>query len=141
MEFITYGCGNKFKPEKFKPIENRSNKPTGGMWGSLVGTEYGWKKWCEAEDYNLECFDTTFKFKIDGNILIIDKKEDLNELTWLKDVAFNEIIDFEIVAFKWDAIILTENGQRETRMSHPKNLYGWDCECILVLNGKSVIPT
>ena len=33
-----------------------------------------------------------------------------------------------------DAIYLTERGQRETSYSVPANLYGYDCESVLVMN-------
>jgi len=42
--------------------------------------------------------------------------------------------DYEECATRYDAIHLTDRGQWATRMTHPKNLYGWDCESVLILN-------
>lgn len=33
-----------------------------------------------------------------------------------------------------ECIHLTESGQWNTRLTRPLNLYGWDCESILILN-------
>ena len=42
--------------------------------------------------------------------------------------------DFEkMVKMGYDAIYLTDKGQMETRFTMP-DLYGWDCECVLVMN-------
>ena len=43
-------------------------------------------------------------------------------------------IDFEkMLSDGIDAIYLTEKGEQETRFESP-GLYGWDCECVLVMN-------
>ena len=43
-----------------------------------------------------------------------------------------------MVNLGYDAIFLTEKGQHETRFSEP-SLYGWDCECVLVMNPSGVL--
>lgn len=36
-----------------------------------------------------------------------------------------------------DAVYLTQQGERETRFNDP-SLYGWDCECVLVMNSEAI---
>lgn len=45
-----------------------------------------------------------------------------------------------IEPIKYEAIWLTAKGQSETHYSNPTNLYGWDCESVLIMNSKCVIP-
>lgn len=53
--------------------------------------------------------------------------------------SFNRgYLDFELLAKNYDAIWLTENGQSETHLYYPINLYGWDCETVLIMNPYSV---
>ena len=47
-------------------------------------------------------------------------------------------LDFENIARHYDAIHLTPKGQEDTRWSTPHNLYGWDCETILILNTDNI---
>jgi len=46
-------------------------------------------------------------------------------------------LDFEQLSKTYDAVWLTYNGERKTRYSNP-DLYGWDCESVLILNKNSV---
>jgi hypothetical protein len=89
-------------------------------------------------------------------MIIIRELEDLNKLIWLplpeirelvKRLGFTvpygmEIIDFEGMKGNGiDAIWLTEAGQWETRHTYPRNLYGWDCETIFIMNESCVKST
>lgn len=135
-------------------------KPKGGIWTSPVESKYGWDKWCQDERF---C-DTNKLIKIEividvdesenkKNLIIIDKLEDLNKLLWIpnpivrdmverfgfKNLPGMEYIDFEKMKENGiDAIWLTEKGQRKTRPLYSKNLHGWDCETILLLNEKCI---
>ena len=50
--YIHYGS-KKFDTERFTPIQNcyPRNKPIGGLWASEVDAQFGWKTWCEGEQY------------------------------------------------------------------------------------------
>lgn len=138
MESITcvhYGHSS-FNRHAFCPIKNNNwIKPSGGLWATPIDSEFGWREWCKAEDFNLESLQTKFEFVVRGYILKIDSVSDLQKMKWVG----REYIDFEaMLRSKVDAIWLTAKGQIETRWSSP-SLYGWDCESVLILNPKSVL--
>ena len=132
MDLIIYGLGNKYQAKKFKPIQNRDFvKPHGGLWTSPTKSKYGWWDWCKAEDWG--DLSTSFTIHFEGRIFKVDSLEDAKRLPW-RTTKFNSLVpDFEQIAENYDAIHLTVKGQNATRFSRPHSLYGWDCECVLIL--------
>lgn len=75
---------------------------------------------------------------------MIDNVSDLYNLNWYntidcKTTAYQGI-SFNSLKERYDAIWLTETGQWKTRLSRPLNLYGWDCESLVILNKRVIIP-
>ncbi len=158
--FISYGLG-EYDPDKFNIIENNKYniKPSGGLWSSPKISEYGWINFCIDENYYKSGgFRTGFEFQLkpDSKIYIIDSFYDLIKVPYkLKDplysgMSFNQnFIDYEEMAKEYDAIWLTAEGQYETRLpemnglydfdGHIINLYGWDCESLLILRKECII--
>lgn len=136
LTVIHYG-EKQYQPSKIKPIENEGCvKPKGGLWTSPINSNWGWKDWCESENFR-DCNEANsfkLKFKPDAKIIIIDS---LKDLLGLPKYNYHEkqYPDFELLATMCDAIWLTEKGQNETHLSHP-SLYGWDCESVLIINGE-----
>lgn len=137
MELIHYGA-KEFNANLFSKVRNREPlwvKPTGGFWCSPVNSKYGWVDFCSDEGFNEDGITDSFTFSLYENsrVYVIDTSRDL--LNIAKLIIFkNLFIDFEDVATKYDAIHLTINGQRETRFNYGCDLYGWDCESVLILN-------
>ena len=136
---ITYGCGNSFDPELFETISNVQYfpKPRGGLWSSPVRGKHCWKE--AATNMEIGCFETSFKFYVNGEILVIDCFEDLDKMTWTGPSSFMRMSsyrypNFEKISLRYQAIFLTAKGERETRLTYPRNLYGWDCATILILD-------
>ncbi len=141
MKLIHYGA-SKYNPELFKPIADRDFfiKPTGGLWCSLIDSKWGWKDWCEAEGFRT--MEEYFYVEFIGALLVIDSVADLDQLPWT-DNYICPTISFEAMCrngFTFDAIHLTKRGEQETRFTRPWSLYGWDCECVLVMNPASITP-
>lgn len=141
---IHYGA-RKYLPDMIKPVKNELwVKPKGGgLWTSPIDSIWGWKDWNKSEQY-MEC-DEKISFKIqlkeDCKVFVIDCLDDLLSAPLIHDsCSQNKYIDFEKVAQSYDCIWLTEQGQRKTRFSRPVNLYGWDCETVLILNNKCCSP-
>ena len=140
IECIHYGH-KSFDITQFNKIKNDNwIKPKGGLWASPINSKYGWIDWCNENNYGR--LDNSFNFIFEGNVLIIDSLEDLKtKIPFISVEGYQYIlhIDFEKLSKKYDAMLLTENGERETRFNHPENLYGWDCESIVIFNPKGVV--
>ena len=67
MKYIHYGA-NKFDRSKFLPIINQDHdwtKPkSGGLWASSIDAKFGWKQWCESEDFYTERLQESFQFSL-----------------------------------------------------------------------------
>lgn len=138
MHLIHYG-NYDFDDQKFEEVKNREwMKPKGGLWTSPITSKWGWKDWCNAENFR-ECnISNSFEVKLNENakILIINSCYDLDKILKISfklDLIGRKILDYEKLAQQYDAIHLTENGQRKTRYSI-NNLYGWDCETVFIMN-------
>ncbi len=139
LTVIHYG-NFKYITRKFKKIENKFwVKPDGGLWTSPINSEYGWKHFCDSEQFR-ECDEKNsfkLKFKSGTKIAVIDSGSDLNKMP-IQDclqINFFKYIDFELLVKSGiDAIWLTAKGQWATRFSQPLNLYGWDCDTVFIMN-------
>lgn len=138
--YIHYGHA-AFDPNLFKPIQNEQCwiKPKGGLWASPVNAIRGWKDWCEAEEFR-ECIEeNSFKFMLpDANIFVIDSVEKLKELPTISNITWScisTLIDFEkCIKLGYDAIELCLSADDKLYWE----LYGWDCDSILVMNPDKV---
>lgn len=137
MRLVTYGCGRKFDLSKFNCIQNNPGfpvKPSGGLWASPVESSWGWRHWCESEEWGVDRLGESFEFDYEGSFVVIDSLPDLESLPVNEFILFGLYPDFEAIERHGaDAIHLTEKGQDETQFGNP-NLYGWDCESVLVMN-------
>lgn len=144
MVLIHYGS-RIFKTERFEKIKNTNwRKPDGGLWTCPIDAEDSWKSWCKSERFRLGALRSRMILRLRSKkILKIDSYADLRDkFIWIKiEIApkFELVIpDFEKMAAVYDAIYLTSKGQSRTRLTQPYSLYGWDCECVLVLNKKKL---
>lgn len=136
--YIHYGAKH-FDKSLFQEIKNVSFvKPEGGLWASDIKAKYGWKQWTQDNQFMTEKYreDNCFKFRLKdkAKVLRIEKPSDLINLpkdqTLIK-LRFYECLDFEELKKKYDAIeVIIDKLYWD--------LYGWDCDSILILN-KDVI--
>lgn len=117
-------------------------KPYGGLWCSPLDSAYGWIDWCKAESFGDITHEQRVILDVDmTNFVVIDSVEDMeSKLLWGQIIHSPfQAIDFEkIVQQGIDGVYLTEDGQYQTRFSYPRNLYGWDCETVLILNERCI---
>lgn len=69
--YIHYGS-TVFDSSKGFPIRNETNwsKPRGGLWASRQNSTFGWKTWCEQEEFR-DCDEhNSFKFRLRDNAKI-----------------------------------------------------------------------
>jgi hypothetical protein len=142
MKYIHYGY-DRLDVSKIKPIKNRYmwHKPSGGLWASPVSAAMGWKEWCEQEEFMLDRLETfcTFSLREDANIYEINSTEDVEAMP-RQDQAIQmktiKAIDFEkMLADGVDAIQFNLSANPCLYW----DLYGWDCDCILIMNPAVII--
>jgi len=154
--YIHYGS-NYYDPERFKIIKNDflSVKPQGGMWCSPENARYGWKEWCEYQDYHTEKLEHSFRFTLasHANILQINNKGDLTRLPKLNFPVVNGkdflaltkpwiFLDFEkLLTEGIDAIQVNMSNDTATRFDEKLcNVLGcWDCDSVLIMNKDVVL--
>jgi len=131
-------------------------KPVGRylLWTSPVDSCHdGWYDWCvnaESTDFIKGQQHWQLTLSDAANLLVIDKESDLEPIIqefpcgcdecvmWaakspdLQMVSFP--VDFPKLAEKYDGIHLTAEGQWKTRLSMTYNLYGWDCETVVLFS-------
>jgi hypothetical protein len=137
--YIHYGADH-YDDSKFKPISNYNsliNKPKGGFWASPVNTNWGWKEWCESEEFYTDRLKIYFKFTLvngskvfhirtpkDVPKLPFGKKPE-SELGWM-DWYYN----WEKIAEKYDAVELHLSNNY---MYFHDVFYSWDVDSIVIL--------
>ena len=145
--YIHYGS-DRFDPAKFEPIRNLPYrvKPDGGLWASPVSAQRSWKAWCEENEFYMCRLAESFRFTLseDARVFHLFSSKQLAELpkapgevpvTW-------SCIDFEKAKDDYDAIELhlseeeIERGERSLYWE----LYGWDCDSILIMNPDVIRP-
>lgn len=85
--YIHYGS-TVFDSSKGFPIRNETNwsKPRGGLWASRQNSTFGWKTWCEQEEFR-DCDEhNSFKFRLRDNakMAVIHNMKDLRCLPTIK---------------------------------------------------------
>lgn len=141
--YIHYGSP-AWDPERWRSIEDRpyENKPSGGLWASAEDTEFGWADWCAKIERYRETLKESFTFQLDenANVLVLASVDDLAKLPeepdflgrtggLCKNIQFSKLLDegVDVIDFR-----LSEDPDLYFEM------YGWDCDSVLVLN-KDVI--
>ena len=141
--YIHYGH-TKFDKSMFNKIKNVdcSTKPKGGLWASDVEAEHGWKDWCEAEEFRDCKEENSFSFVLSDNakVLYIDSIDDLKVLPKIDEkfgMNFSSwiLLDFEKLAETYDAVEVSISSDFDLYYQ----LYGWDCDSIVIMNPNVVV--
>ena len=154
--FVHYGT-NKIEKNRIRKIRNRKgwNKPSGGIWASPLNSNHSWRKFCLNEGFNVSSLDkhSLFKLRPGSKIYTINSYLDLFRLKKYfihhpNRIFKNITIDYEKMKKDWyDGVYLTEEGEHDTRHSYYNysidenlDLYGWDCESIVIFNKDIIVP-
>ncbi|HEX6620421.1 MAG TPA: hypothetical protein VF024_12215 [Solirubrobacteraceae bacterium] len=118
----------------------------GGLWTSTYepggGHLSAWAQWCLSEEFGINRADPVWTdcYVLRPMLARVVRIDSYDDLAWLVERCpggallpgrGREFPDWMAVARIADAVHLTEQGQWATRLSHPYNLYGWDCESTL----------
>lgn len=140
--YIHYGH-KFFDRNLFTPIRNciAFTKPYGGFWASPVDAEFGWKDWCEREDFR-ECNlnnSFTFTLREDARVLTVLSVAGAKCLPQVQNefaLPWTVLPDFEkLMELGYDAIEVKLSADWELYQA----LYGWDCDSILVMNPNVIV--
>ena len=123
-------------------------KPKGGLWASRKNASFGWKDWCKEEDFRDCDIANSFEFTFakQAKIVTISSVKTLYNLPKLENdrFAWGYSIDFEkCLHLGIDAIELCWYGDEYCDVAFGDlhyELYGWDCDSIVVLIKLSVVP-
>lgn len=147
MQYIHYGH-KKYDSDLFVEPTNQEmlNKPKGGLWGSPVEAEQGWRQWCEENNFRDCDEENAFVFELteNANVYQINCRADIEKLPLQKSILTSWFIpDFEAIKKSGIDVIqynLSNDATEDWSNGLYYALYGWDCDCILVLN-KDAIKT
>ena len=139
------------QPWSIRPIqiENLWVKPKGGIYASPMNCKESWAAWCRTENFGLSPHKVYLLVDI-SKAITIDQVSDLGKLAWTKlprSWGLQEIPDYETMRDSGvEVIYLTAAGQWATRFADidsgmvlGHNLYGWDCECLLIMSERAIL--
>lgn len=141
-KYIHYGSTN-FGRRVFVVPTNvfAFTKPSGGLWASPVDAEFGWKDWCEREDFDWCDLKKSFTFTLreSARVLCVSSVEVLRDLPQqhkIGDFTNWTLLDFEkLLADGWDAVEVSISADPRLYWT----LYGWDCDSVVVLNPDVIV--
>lgn len=114
-----------------------SIKPTGALYTSPVGSNHGWRQWCEAGSYG--CGEYGIELDIDdSSLFVVNSIADMNNLPWVQypnAPLIGHVNYLSLMDKGFTGVWLTEMGEIETRWADTRmNLYGWDCETVAIFD-------
>ena len=155
-------CGSAhFKDNLFVTPRNCWWKPKPmdgtGLWGSRVGDPYGWRNWCEKNDYPLshDCF--KFKLSENTNLIVLRKPEDLTSMPHIspEDILRSDTSGMDLPSVtnisnlmpqEWCFLdyekMLSDGVDAIEVIGWPslcKPLSIWDCNSIYIMNPQIII--
>ena len=155
--YITYGFVLEDPKKIVTNLDECINKPRKALWGSPVDAEFGWRDWCENEEWwpshwhqKIEdYFGKSFKWtlKEGSKVLTINTICDLEDLDTKgyfdrkgDPFLYRPRLNFhKLFEDGYSAVELTDGNmghyfKNELEMS----FNSWDCECIVVLDPDKV---
>jgi hypothetical protein len=140
MKIYRHYGSNKFRKELvvgkyiiecFKP---------GGLWGSPIDSKWGWKDYCESEEFKLKSLKKHFDFtlKEDTKILEVRHLEDVVEYGIQDDLGF-DTLDYHRINDEYDAMEVYMCDYWND-LHYSNIFYTWDVDSIVVWNPEVIIP-
>ena len=150
MIFVTY-LNEPYDISKFKPIEYDMftqivNKCRYGLWACPYDTRYGWKEFCEDNDFKKINPDNAFFFKLkpSAKIYSIHELEDIENISTAKNRIGLSCIDFNrLIKEGYDGIYVSEEAAikfHDFVKQGIADLNVWDIESLCVFNPNVIIP-
>ena len=129
-----------FGPDKFNFFsskeyrENKYNIKPNGLWLSDENTDWGWKAWCESEEFNLDGLIGITNFECDtsnwcvlSNVQKILKFTKEYECQLYPGAIYHNSIDWNRIKKKYKGIVITPYQWKARLEPRTFWYYGWDC--------------
>ena len=153
MKYIHYGH-SKFDPNRWQDVHGSEggmfNKPDGGLWASPEDAEFGWRAWCECEEFETERLKKSFRFRLSPEARILELTPEnvwalpgdsvlRKRLGWMPydRSPFSKVVGIDFAKLAEDYDVLECSISKYPALY--RFLYGWDCDCILVLNKEVIV--
>lgn len=152
--YIHYGT-KVFDRDKFEAIKNPGIHsivikpyPGTGFWGSPVDSEYNWKSWCEDSEFRDYDEDNCVKFRIKepDRIIFINDQESFDWLmqNYLTNIKGIDVYGKHCCKPGLDFEKMLNDGYVAIEVSITNywrlynELYGWDCDSIVVFTADAM---
>jgi len=138
-------------------IRNRDHlKPDGGIWACPVDASFGWREWCKEKGHT-DQWGKPFPIYLEvcmERAIVVERREDLEKLVWVPMFGDASYLSWlkrpdwvEMKRLGVDVVYVTEKGEQATRFGRfsergtlpGQDLYGWDCDSILILRERAVL--
>jgi len=139
-KYIHYGH-SKFDPIYVRyEVHPLACKPNMGLWASPVDTDWGWKDWCESEQWSCSDMNLHFYFTLSDSAKIFEVHSEDDILPYListgtptfTKTSIGDGIDFDrIFREGYDGMELFIS---EDYSMHDGVFNVWDCDSIVVWN-------
>lgn len=132
-----------FHPEAIGSDHNDAwrNKPNYALWASPINAKFGWRDFCEGEDFRTDTLDEWFTFILKpwAKVFYVDSLEKERDIPvqyvehW---TSFDrKVYDFEMLKeIGYDAIEVNISKCPELYSA----MYSWDCDSIAIFNPEAV---
>ena len=134
LELVHYSNSVVEKVVSVEQQEGMKNFKPRGFWFSVEDGD-GWREWCEAEAFRLDClaFEHEVELHSDAHILHLSSGEDIDKFS--KEFGFGGVSDFmNYMLLTWDRVAAQYQGLIIAPYQWEKRLdpdcgwyYGWDC--------------
>ena len=134
QRYIHYGSKEFNMSHMYPPRENFPTKPSSGLWASRVDEKFGWKEWCESEDFRTDTLDKFFTFQLSPSAKVLTVKSHKDIDPYLVQNPFSHLyrdINFDRIMSEYDAMELIMDFNY-TDLSFI--FYLWDVNSIVVFN-------
>lgn len=134
--YIHYGS-DKFSPEITKNLDmyKWTDKPS-GLWASPEISTWGWKQWCESEEYHTERLQKSFRFTLKPNAKILHINSFREAIPFLiNDTDYGRIyeLNLEKIYQKYDGIEVWMSKDWEN-FHYTLPFSTWDVDSLCVWN-------
>ena len=107
MEGVYINCGSDvFIPEFIVKKFDRFDKPS-GLWASPEDSDWGWREWCEAEDFRSEeqlAMNFRFKLKDGARVLQVYSLKDIEPYLAWHDLLERHKLNLDLIHSEFDAM-------------------------------------